>query len=102
MKEKNNISHGKLPNGTSLFYKNTNDIKLKLLDFLNEYDIFDVDFITYDDVEEDLSTLNARNELINYLSLVKQSEDDNYEFTKIIDEMIKDIESLNESEEFEK
>ena len=86
-------------NVTSPFYtKNPLDIKYKLLNFLNEYDIFDVDFITYDDVEEDLATPLARKELIDYLFLVRQAEDGNHEFTNIIDEIINDIESFNDLE----
>ena len=86
-------------NVTSHFYtKDPLDIKFKLLDFLNEYDIFDVDFITYDDVEEDLATPLARKELIDYLFLVRQAEEGNHEFTNIIDEIIKDIESFDDLE----
>ena len=86
-------------NVTSPFYtKNPLDIKYKLLNFLNEYDIFDVDFITYDDVEEDLATPLARKELIDYLFLVRQSEEGNHEFTNIIDEIIKDIEFFDDLE----
>lgn len=86
-------------NVTSPFYsKNPLNIKYKLLDFLNEYDIFDVDFTTYDDVEEDLATAESRKELIVYLSLVKDSEEGNDEFTKKIDEIINDIESFNDLE----
>ena len=81
------------------YTKNPLDIKYKLLDFLNEYDIFDVDFITYDDVEEDLATPKARKELINYLFQVRQSEDGNEEFTNIIDDIIKDIESYDVGKE---
>ena len=95
-----NKNYGKSQeNVTSPFYsKNSLNIKYKLLDFLNEYDIFDVDFTTYDDVEEDLATAESRKELIVYLSLVKDSEEGNDEFTKKIDEIINDIESFNDLE----
>ena len=95
-----NKNYGKSQeNVTSPFYSNNPlNIKYKLLDFLNEYDIFDVDFTTYDDVEEDLATAESRKELIVYLSLVKDSEEGNDEFTKKIDEIINDIESLNDLE----
>ena len=95
-----NKNYGKSQeNVTSPFYsKNPLNIKYKLLDFLNEYDIFDVDFITYDDVEEDLATAESRKELINYLFLVRQAEEGNDEFTKKIDEIINDIESFNDLE----
>lgn len=95
-----NKNYGKSQeNVTSPFYSNNPlNIKYKLLDFLNEYDIFDVDFTTYDDVEEDLATAESRKELIVYLSLVKDSEEGNDEFTKKIDEIINDIESFNDLE----
>ena len=102
MKENYNSgnTYGKSQNDvTSPFYKkNPLDIKFKLLDFLNEYDIFDVDFITYDDVEENLATPLARKELIDYLFQVRQAEEGNHEFTNIIDEIIKDIESFDDLE----
>lgn len=89
-----------LQNGSSIFPQSNNDkdisyIKNKLLNFLNDYDIFDTDFITYDDVEEDLSTSVARKELINYLYLVKHSENNDYEFINKINEIIKDIKSFD-------
>ena len=97
---KDNFIFGELLDDSSpLLYPkdiDINAIKIKLLDFLNDYDIFDVDFITYDDVEEDLATPKARKELINYLFQVRQSEDGNEEFTNIIDDIIKDIESFDD------
>ena len=100
---KDNYIFGELlDNSSPLFYPkdiDINDIKIKLLDFLNEYDIFDVDFITYDDVEEDLATPNSRKNLIDYLFLVRQAEDGNEEFTNIIDDIIKDIESYDVGKE---
>ena len=102
MKENYNLdnNYGKSQDDvTSPFYtKNPLDIKYKLLNFLNEYDIFDVDFITFDDVEDDLATAKSRTELVNYLYLVRQSEEGNNEFTNIIDEIIEDIESFDDLE----
>ena len=94
----NNFIYGELQESSPpLLYKNKdiNTIKIKLLKFLNDYDIFDVDFITYDDVEDNLATPKARQDLIRYLDLVKQAEDDNYEFIEKINEIIKDIESFD-------
>ena len=97
---KDNFIFGELLDDSSpLLYPkdiDINDIKIKLLNFLNEYDIFDVDFITYDDVEEDLATPKSRKDLIDYLFLVRQAEDGNEEFTDIIDNIIKDIESFDD------
>ena len=96
---KDNFIFGELlDNSSPLLYptKDINATKIKLLNFLNEYDIFDVDFITYDDVEEDLATPKARKDLIDYLFLVRQAEDGDKEFTNIIDDIIKDIESFDD------
>ena len=73
------------------FSKELTSAESKLLKLENEYDIFDREESSIEQVREDLKN---KDELIDYLNLIKDSEDDNEELQNDIDDVIA---SINES-----